>query len=423
MQLNPFISGNPVSQPHFINRKKEIRRVVGRILNHGQSSAIVGEPRSGKTSLLQYLSAPENAKALYGEEKNKLIFSFVDSLALGRQFSPAEFWEYVLEPVEKAMGKGITPLRNAYLTCVAENCGNFVLERLFGQLFLSGRRLILLIDEFDAFLDNDIFHQSEFYGGLRALASRSKGLVLVIASRQSLSDLNHGTQEFNRTGSPYFNFLDEIPLRPFSKKATEKLLDLNGDLFTRQDRDFIIRLAGGHPYFLQTAAFELWETYQDEELESPEERHALTQENFYIRTEGTLSDTWRLWTPATKKALGIIALDEMPALLDAKQFHIPNLLKKLPAYAPELKTLKQRGFIKEDPKLESGYCVTAEVMISFIADKLLSALREGDELTSWLQLEEWDGIFTKGEKKQLLKAGQTLGKLIKEGVELFTALK
>ena len=110
MQLNPFISGNPVSGPQFINRKKEIRRVVGRILNYGQSSAIVGEPRSGKTSLLQYLSAPENAEALYGEEKENLLFSFVDSLALGRQFSPAEFWKYVLEPVEKAMGKKISPL-------------------------------------------------------------------------------------------------------------------------------------------------------------------------------------------------------------------------------------------------------------------------------------------------------------------------
>ena len=214
MHLTPFISGNPVSNPHFTNRKKEVRRIVGRILNHGQSSAIVGEPRSGKTSLLQYLSAPENTEALYGEEKENLIFSYIDSLALGRQFTPAEFWEHVLEPVKKAMGMKTSPLRDAYLTCVQENCGNFVLERLFGQLFLTGRLLVLLLDEFDAFLNNDIFHQSEFYGGLRSLASRSKGLVVVIASRQSLSDLNHGTQEFNRTGSPYFNFLDEILIQP-----------------------------------------------------------------------------------------------------------------------------------------------------------------------------------------------------------------
>ena len=420
MKFNIFISGNPVSAEIFINRQREIRRVVGRIFNHGQSSAIIGEPRSGKTSLLQYLNAPENADALYGKEKENLLFSYVDSLALGREFTPSEFWEYVLSPVEKAMGKKISPLRNAYLTCVQENCGNFVLERLFGQLFLTGRRLILLLDEFDAFLNNDIFHQSEFYGGLRSLASRSKGLVVVIASRQSLGDLNQGTQEFNRTGSPYFNFLDEIPLRPFTQKATEKLLALAGERFTKKDRDFIIRIAGGHPYFLQTAAFELWECYEDEEIETEKERHKITGEKFYATAKQTLTDIWRLWSPAMKKAFSIIAFDEMPRLLGEKEFHIPNLLKKLPNYSSELKTLKRRGFIKEDADLQSGYCVTAEVMQSFLADQLLKALREDDELSSLLQLEEWDGMFTKGEKKQLLKAAKTLGSLMKEGVEIFS---
>ena len=420
MQLNPFISGNPVSESHFINREKELRRIVGRILNHGQSSAIIGEPRNGKTSLLQYLAAPENAEVLYGEEKEKFLFKYVDSQALGNSFSPATFWQYVLNPVEKTMGKGITPLRNAYLTCVDENCGNFVLERLFAQLFLTGRRLVLLLDEFDAFLENDIFHQSEFYGGLRALASRSEGLVLVIASRQSLSDLNDNTQEFNRTGSPYFNFLDEIPLPPFTRKASEKLLDLSGEKFTRKDRRFLLRVAGGHPYFLQAAASELWERYHDTEIEGETERHRITRENFYFRAKQTLSDIWRLWTPAMKKAFGIIALDEMPTLVGEKSFHIPNLLKKLPNYSSEIKQLQRRGFIKEDAALESGYAVTAEVMLSFLADQLLAALREDDDLTAFFRREAWDGIFTKGEKKQLLKAGQSLGKLIKEGADLFS---
>ena len=420
MQLNPFISGNPVSAKAFINRQREIRRIVGRILNHGQSSAIIGAPRSGKTSLLQYLNAPEKADALYGEEKEKLLFSYMDSMLLGNSFSPATFWQRILEPVEKAMGKGISPLKDAYLTCIKENCGNFVLERLFGQLFLTDRRLILLLDEFDAFLDNDIFHQSEFYGGLRALASRSKGLVVVIASRQSLSELNHGTQEFNRTGSPYFNFLDEIPLRPFTQKATEKLLSLAGERFTKKDRDFIIRLAGGHPYFLQTAAFELWECYEDEELETPEERWKLTGENFYARASQTLINIWQLWSPAMKKAFGIIALDEMPRLLGEKEFDIPNLLKKLPNYSSELKTLKRRGFIKEDGSFESGYRVTAKVMLSFVADELITALREDENLDKMLHRETWDGMFTKGEKEQLANATKALGNLLKEGAEIFS---
>ncbi len=113
---NPFISGNPVSQESFINRQHEIRRVVGRVLNHGQSSAILGEPRSGKTSLLQYLKAPEIRPALYGGGETNLFFSYVDSQALGAQFTPAKFWEYILEPVGKAIGGKSSPLKEAYLT-------------------------------------------------------------------------------------------------------------------------------------------------------------------------------------------------------------------------------------------------------------------------------------------------------------------
>ncbi len=277
--------------------------------------------------------------------------------------------------------------------------------------------MVFLLDEFDAFLENDIFHQAEFYGGLRALASRSQGLVLVIASRRSLSALNTDTQNFNRTGSPYFNFMDEIFLRPFTRKASEALLALGGETFTKQDREFLLGLAGGHPYFLQSAASALWEAYQDEEIDA-QERQDIVRENLATRIEPTLEDIWRLWTPAMKKAFGIIALDEMPLLLGEKKFHIPNLLKSLGNYAPEIKTLKKRGFIKEEARLDSGYSVSADIMLSFVADKLLAALRENDEMTSWLQREEWDGMFTKGEKKQLLKAAKTLASFLKEGIEL-----
>jgi len=48
---NPFFYGNPVSPDQFLNRRRELRRIVGRIANQGQSSAIVGEPRGGKTPL------------------------------------------------------------------------------------------------------------------------------------------------------------------------------------------------------------------------------------------------------------------------------------------------------------------------------------------------------------------------------------
>ena len=54
---NLFFHGNPVPPDQFLDRRRDLRRIIGRIASQGQSTAVVGEPRSGKTSLLLYLSA------------------------------------------------------------------------------------------------------------------------------------------------------------------------------------------------------------------------------------------------------------------------------------------------------------------------------------------------------------------------------
>lgn len=39
---NPFFYGNPVSPNQLIGREKELRRIMGRIVNQGPSTAITG---------------------------------------------------------------------------------------------------------------------------------------------------------------------------------------------------------------------------------------------------------------------------------------------------------------------------------------------------------------------------------------------
>ena len=96
---NPFFYGNPVPPDQFLDRRRELRRIISRIVNQGQSTAIVGEPCSGKTSLLLYLSASEMQTKLYGESGERLLFSYLDAQTLGGEFSQAQFWEYVLRPL------------------------------------------------------------------------------------------------------------------------------------------------------------------------------------------------------------------------------------------------------------------------------------------------------------------------------------
>jgi len=413
---NPFLTGNPIQSPQpFINRTKELRKLVGRI-NSKQSSIIVGEPRSGKTSLLYYLMHDN----LYESGTNN-IFSYVDIHIINGRNIQIDFWEYALQPIRPIIDQKNQQLKTAYHNCQREKFSNFSLERLFIKLNETGYKLVLLLDEFDMLLEYEITNPIEFFGGLRSMATRYPGLKLVIATRQPVAILNKKALEHHRsgTGSPFFNFLEEIPLQPFSERAVADLLSLGKEYFVTSDRQFIMRVAGGHPYFLQTIASELWYAYEDRDLLSIVQRHSYAAQKLYECTRTTMQDIWRLWPPEQKKAFAIVALDQMPRLLGTKEFAISQLLEQLNTYKPELHELAQRGFIKSDPTLKGGWQVTAEALLWFMADELIKALRSGDELGEYLRKEEWDGYFTKGEKKQFTEAVTFISNVVKDGVTVF----
>ena len=314
---NPFFYGDPVPMDLFLDRWRELRRIAGRIINRGQSTAIVGEPRSGKTSLLLYLGSPEARAQFYGAQGGRLLFSYLDAQTLGGRFSQAQFWEYALRPLHEQViaSDPDSPLARAYGTCQENEFGAFVLERLFAQMVPTGWRLVLMLDEFDVLLYHPILNCAEFFGSLRSLASRSQGaLALVVASRRSLASLNRATQEFSRTGSPYFNFLYEITLGPLPYRAIAALLRRAEGRFTLDDCRFIRHIAGGHPYLLQVAAAEQWEAYSEGE-DDPNRRWRQVGQRLYEEAGLTLGDTWQFWPPAVRCAFTTVALDHTSFLL------------------------------------------------------------------------------------------------------------
>ncbi|MBN1372135.1 MAG: AAA-like domain-containing protein [Anaerolineaceae bacterium] len=415
LMKDPFYVGGAVSSNGLIDRKSELRRLANWIKNDGQSAAIIGEARSGKTSLLNYLSAAETGDALYGEEWSRLRFQYLDAQILGSRFDAAHFWEFTLAPIAELVKKEID-IQPAYQTCRLERFGNFVLERLFSQLQASGWRLVLLLDEFDTILLHPVLNQAEFYGGLRSLASRFTSLSLVISARQSLADLNRHTQEFSHMGSPYFNFLQEINLGAFKEKDALELLGCGNEHFTRKDRDFLLSIAGGHPFLLQAAASALWAAYEDGEKNAAL-RYTGTGKYLFHQAAATLRDAWRLWPPETKKAFTIIALDNVPRLLGERQFDLVVLTNSLPDYAPEIRYLETRGYISPSPALPSQWGIRAQVMLWWLAEELIQALRRKDDLGAWLQAEGWDGLLKQKEKDVLVRAAKGTGQFLKAGAD------
>ena len=346
-------NGNKPIHPHkVIGREKELRRLVRQIL-WGESGAIIGSARSGKTLMLDYLrdENPEHQAMLYGDKAERLIFSYLDISAFEEKYSPTQFWEDALKPLQdKTLGVS-SALAKAHKNCQANNFETFYLDKLLAQMKQDDWRLVLMIDGFDGLLQHSKFkNNASFFGGLRTLAS-SRGdspLVLIITGHISLYQFHKMTKSLNPTSSPYFNFMEPgETLGALSESDIDKLLRQSSvHPFTEGDQAFIKDIAGGHPYFLREAAVALEDSYEDKDKEPLK----TAKEKFYDRVKNTLNDTLQSWPPDTCHAfVAVVQKDE-----DISRFKM------------ELEYLEKLGFVIQD-KENGGWRVRAQVFSDFVA--------------------------------------------------------
>jgi len=368
---NPFHYSNPVLPEHFKGRRSELRRIIGRIVNAGESTSITGPFRCGKTSLLQYVNDSNLKSTLYGERANQLIFAYLDVGTLGGEFDQAQFWSHALETFQDYIDTGdIAPsLSEAYQTAQQNQFGNYVLEKLIAEIRKANLRLVLLFDGFDALLHHKVLNSTEFFGGLRQLASLSKGaLALLITGNTSLTQLNQDTQHFNRTGSPYFNFMDEVILGPLAEIEVDKLLRLSDEHFTEDDCNFIKDIAGGHPYILQLTASILWKIYAAGNEKDAIKRQQQAGQLLYERMKEQLNFVWESWDESTRKVFVSIALVLLDNELKIQHIDVRSISKEIKRYKTELDNLERYGFLKRDD--EGNWQVYSGIFLRFIGDKV-----------------------------------------------------
>ena len=407
---NPFIFGDPVRAADFLDRERELRRLRDRILR-GASAIVTAAPGMGKTSLLLYLD--EAREAVFGRAAEPWVFHYLDAYTMAG-WDIQDFWREALEPLAARSSR----LQAAYQAALADPDDISALEALFEQAEAEARRLVLLVDEFEALLHEPGLHGSRFYGVLRSLASRYPSFSLILSSRRSAAELNERTRDFAQ-GSPYFNFASEITLRPWPGRAVDALLQRGGDRLDAADRAFVKRIAGRHPYLLQAAAYYLWDMYEDET--GPLGRRERAGREFFAEVaESLLQDIWRAWSPYMQMAFTLVGLEAMSAHLpDGRAFDIRALLRDLPHLAPELRKLEQWGFVRAAADRAVGYAPQAEVMVWYLAETLTRALRpEGVDLAAWLAAQEWQGLLKRGEMQALQRALNRVGGVLQEGVSV-----
>ncbi|MDJ0838194.1 MAG: ATP-binding protein [Acidobacteriota bacterium] len=242
--FNPYIAGSPVRNiDMFYGRDDLIRRIQG--LVHKNSFMIHGERRIGKTSLLLQLK-----KNLSELESNDYRFfpAFVDLQGIHEE----DLFHHMMSEVIAQAGNWDISMEDLRFE---ETNGGYVgrqfardMKTIIGRLKDRYERhvmVVLLVDEVDCL--NEFGEKTN--QKLRGIFMKdfAEHLTCVMAGI-------HLKKEWESSGSPWYNFFEEIPVHHIDEQDARELIigPVKGIFRYRADAvDLIINATGGHPYLIQ----------------------------------------------------------------------------------------------------------------------------------------------------------------------------
>src|SRR5581483_7889752 len=245
---NPYQALTPLEDPAMFFGPVSIIRRIYSALESGQSVSLFGFRHAGKTTLLRCMSQPGIQEHL-GYDLSRHFFVYVDIRDwFGK--SGDDFFDTVSDAILAASSE--------HLQIDVPACGGgsrfmSVLE----QVHAWGFHTVLQLDAFDHITKNPAF-RPEFFEFLRAQATH--GLVSYItASSRPLDQVYHPAME----GSPFFNIFGFYRIEPLTPQEARDLVLIPsrraGCPFTEEEAAWVLKLAGGMPFFLQRVCYYLFE--------------------------------------------------------------------------------------------------------------------------------------------------------------------
>jgi conflict system STAND superfamily ATPase len=288
--INPFFHRGPVRDPAFFFGRAHEQAFAAELLRTGQSVAVSGARRLGKTSLLFHLAHPGIAAGLgLGPDTTRWVY--IDGGSLD---GLDEEWLYGL--VDRTLGGEAD----------AVPYGRFVeqLRALAGQ----GISLILALDEFELLAANRRLGPALF-NRLRGLSAQLP-IQFITSSRDPLVELTFAHPE--TLSSPFFNIFAPLHLSPFTEPDALALLN---ELSARGGRPFgpttvakLLKLAGSHPLFLQVTGYRAYAALPDGGGELTPESWSAVRAQSLADLEPHLSYYWSNLDAASQHALAALPL-------------------------------------------------------------------------------------------------------------------
>ncbi|MEM8959860.1 MAG: ATP-binding protein [Acidobacteriota bacterium] len=261
---NPFAQRQGIRDAGLFYGRAELTRVILELAASGQSCAVRGERRIGKTSFLAYVRDPR-VLAAHGLDASRTACVEIDFLAFGSA-TPNEVWREILDALYHVVDEA--PLTQRIDRVRASDPITFAeVRRVLNALTMAAWRLVILCDELEWAVQNPALDLS-FFGALRSLAS-GQGVVFITASRYGLLELDRaggGDARREILASPFFNIFAERDIGAFEAHEVAALLagQLEGTQvrFDASDIDVIERSGGRHPYFVQLLAYHLYDAHR-----------------------------------------------------------------------------------------------------------------------------------------------------------------
>jgi DNA-binding response OmpR family regulator len=347
---NPFVLGKPIREPEdFYGREGELRDLFEAIANQ-QPVALVGEHRSGNTSVLYQMQHEDVQKRfLPPGVADGLLFIYVN----------AQLATEGPEALYRRLARALRRQDEGAEVDLEEAIDQFWIEDYLEELADRDKRLVLLFDEFDVLAS----FPSSFWEWFRGLITEYD-MSIVVASRIELGSFR---DEWG-SGSPFFNMFRTIYLGSLSAAELDSFIagtSKASGVDLSVAREAIEELGGRFPYYVQVAAALFFELAGNGGLSNDADAVARVRAEFRQRTADHFDDIWARLPAAERDALAWLALGSAPPERDAMSFRhaVPMLERRGYVVEGRIFSSAFRDFIRRQiPRIELNV-ETGEVRI------------------------------------------------------------
>ena len=245
---NPYQAFLPIVDPNMVFGPLPLMHRICSALESFQNISLFGLRHSGKTTILWCLRQPGIQQRL-GYDLSRHLFVYID---IRNWFNKTS--EDFLNTVSAAI---IEVSQGRLKIDVSEQGGETRFKSVLAQVHDRGFHTVLQLDAFDHITRNTAF-TPEFFELLRA-QSTNQSTSYITASGRPLNQVRHQALET----SPFFNIFGFYRVEPLMPEEARDLVLIPsqraGCPFTEEEAEWVLRLAGGMPFFLQRVCYHLFE--------------------------------------------------------------------------------------------------------------------------------------------------------------------